>query len=78
MVPGLSRVTPHLELIVVATHFVNVFGVVEAKLLLPVVAAVIVVEEEVVVGGDGGQAMRVVIGGAPDLGHDVLGEGVDE
>lgn len=42
--PRLARVSPDLELVSMATHFVEVLHLVESKLLLPVISAVVVVE----------------------------------
>jgi len=76
-VPGLGGVAPHLELVAVAAHLVQVFAAVETQLLLPIISTVVVVEQQVVVRGDGREAVRVVVRGGPDLFNDVLREGVD-
>ena len=72
LVAGLTRVTPDLELIIMAAHFVKIFLMIETKLSFPIVTAMVVVEQKIVVGGDSGQAIRIVEGRAPDLSHNIL------
>ena len=78
LIPRLARVTPHLELIVVAASLVQVLPLIKAQLLLPVVAAVVPAEEQLVVRADRGEALRVVVGRAPNLRHNVLRERVQQ
>ena len=49
LVSRLPRITPYLELIVMAADLVEGLFLVESELLFPVVPAVVVVEEQVVV-----------------------------
>lgn len=48
-VARLPRHSPHLELITVAAHLVQVLPFVAAQLLLQIVTAVVVVDEEIVI-----------------------------